>query len=284
MFWKDHGTNSLVAVVCLDLFTCGSQSLLPLLPLLKELFAIRNNNVPNAPEPVLTWSHKKRGYRDYFGADGQLRNSTNHQEEDDDDDSKHSTELELERFLLGSTGVDSQAKTPQLETSTKFQQVEIYGTASSNKRLFLDGVLQSTLNGLEAYHEALVHPALTMVEGAASDSSSCSLRVAIIGGGEGTTLREVLKHKSVESCTMIDIDAEFMDLARVHLPEWNDCRDLVDAAPANNNKTDGYSSCFDHPRARVFPEDAILWFIGRYHKEQDIDESEKFDVIIMDAL
>ena len=274
-----------VAVGSLDLFTCGSQSLMPLLPLLKELFAIRNDSVPNAPEPVLTWSHKKRGYRDYFGADGQLRNSTNH-EDDDDDDDEHSgptTELELERYLLGSTGVDSQAKTPQLETSTKFQQVEIYGTASSNKRLFLDGVVQSTLNGLEAYHEALVHPALTMVEGAASDSSS--LRVAIIGGGEGTTLREVLKHQSVESCTMIDIDAEFMDLARVHLPEWNDCRDLVDAAPVNNNNTtDGYSSCFDHPRARVFPEDAISWFIDRYHNEEDIDESEKFDVIIMDAL
>jgi spermidine synthase len=53
--------------------------------------------------------------------------------------------------------------------------------------VFLDGVLQSTRLGIEAYHEALVHPAIFAHPG--------PKRVAIIGGGEGATLHEVLKHK-----------------------------------------------------------------------------------------
>jgi spermidine synthase len=48
------------------------------------------------------------------------------------------------------------------------------------------------------YHEALVHPALF--------SHSNPKRVAIIGGGEGATLREVLKHNTVSEAIMIEID------------------------------------------------------------------------------
>eukprot|EP00957_Ditylum_brightwellii_P021162 1595698-Ditylum_brightwellii.AAC.1 len=55
-----------------------------------------------------------------------------------------------------------------------------------NKVVFLDGVKQSTLNGDAGYHESLVHPGMF-----AHDHPK---RVAIIGGGEGATLREVLKH------------------------------------------------------------------------------------------
>jgi spermidine synthase len=55
-----------------------------------------------------------------------------------------------------------------------------------DKLLYLDGVLQSTYYGDAAYHEALVHPTMT--------SHPNPRQGAIIGGGEGATLREVLKH------------------------------------------------------------------------------------------
>ena len=61
--------------------------------------------------------------------------------------------------------------------------------------VFLDGVLQSCKSGDAAYHEALVHPAMFAHEN--------PRRVAIIGGGEGATLREVLKHNTVEKVIMI---------------------------------------------------------------------------------
>ena len=58
-----------------------------------------------------------------------------------------------------------------------------------NRVVFLDGVMKSESRGNEAYHESLVQPAMF-----AHDHPR---RVAIIGRGEGGTLQEVLKHKSV---------------------------------------------------------------------------------------
>ena len=58
-------------------------------------------------------------------------------------------------------------------------------------------------------------------------------RAAIIGGGEGATLREILKHQSVEVCVMIDIDPGIVQAARDWLPRMNDCSDY------------GTGSCFE---------------------------------------
>ena len=48
-------------------------------------------------------------------------------------------------------------------------------------------------------------------------------RVAIVGGGEGATLREVLKHESVQEAVMLEIDGVMMNASREALSEWNDC-------------------------------------------------------------
>jgi spermidine synthase len=91
----------------------------------------------------------------------------------------------------------------------------------------------------------------------------------------GATLREVLKHNTVEKCIMVEIDGEMVEASKKHLPQWNDCSDLG-----------FHGSCFDHPRAEMYFEDAIAWFIDRFSddKDQQINEADKFDVILMDAL
>ncbi len=66
------------------------------------------------------------------------------------------------------------------------------------------------------YHESLVHPAMMAHEHGAE-------RVAILGGGEGATLREVLKHSSVKEAVMIEIDAEVVSMCREHLPSMSNC-------------------------------------------------------------
>jgi spermidine synthase len=79
-------------------------------------------------------------------------------------------------------------------------------------------------------------------------------RVFIVGGGEGATLREVLRHRSVERAVMVDIDDEVITRCRELLPEW-------------------HQGAFDDPRTEVRSLDA-----RKYLEET----SETFDVIIID--
>lgn len=95
----------------------------------------------------------------------------------------------------------------------------------------LDGDLQSCEADEGLYHEALVHPAMLL--------HPAPKRVLVMGGGEGATAREVLRHAGVESVVMVDIDAEFVGLCQEHLAAWNQeafadprldlqCRDIND--------------------------------------------------------
>jgi spermidine synthase len=98
--------------------------------------------------------------------------------------------------------------TPVWQGSTKFQDVLIGDSPVYGRMMFLDGELQSASADEHIYHETLVHPAMTMgPEGA---------RVLVVGGGEGATVREVLKW-SPASVDWVDIDGELVDLCREHL-------------------------------------------------------------------
>eukprot|EP00536_Pseudo-nitzschia_multiseries_P014415 jgi/Psemu1/214572/e_gw1.698.21.1 len=131
---------------------------------------------------------------------------------------------------------------------------------SPTRMLFLDGTLQSESSSQKEYHEALVHAGMF--------SHSDPKRVAIVGGAEGATLREVLKHKTVGSVTMVEIDDELIDIAKTYMPFMSDCSDLV--GRSNN--------CFDDDLLDLVMEDAKGWFTERK------DDEEKFDVVIVDAM
>ena len=96
---------------------------------------------------------------------------------------------------------------------TPFQDVAVIRTAAFGKMLVLDGDTQSSQADEKIYHESLVHPALA----AAGDRSE----ILILGGGEGATLREVLRRRDVRRCTMVDIDGDVVDLSKRYLPEWS---------------------------------------------------------------
>lgn len=129
--------------------------------------------------------------------------------------------------------------------------------------VMLDGWIQSSLVEEAAYHEALVHPAMF----AHPDPK----RVAIIGGGEAATLREVLKHKSVQDAIMIEIDEMIVKASRKHLPEWSNCTEF------------GTDWCVEDPRAEMYYEDALAWFLHRYPHGKNAS-AKPMDIIIMDAL
>lgn len=129
---------------------------------------------------------------------------------------------------------------------TPFQSVGIIETPVFGKMLILDGDTQSSQADEKIYHETLVHPAMA----GARDRSG----VLILGGGEGATLREALRHPQARRVTMVDIDGEVVDLCKRHLPEWSD-------------------GAFDDPRARVIVGDA-LEFLAR--------DRDRYGVIISD--
>lgn len=96
---------------------------------------------------------------------------------------------------------------------TKFQDMMILKTRAYGKLLVLDGRVQSAQEDEYIYHESLVHPGLI--------AHPDPRKVLIIGGGEGATLREVLRHPSIEYVAMVDLDQEVVERCRELLPEWH---------------------------------------------------------------
>ncbi|MCE2405552.1 MAG: fused MFS/spermidine synthase [Dehalococcoidia bacterium] len=131
---------------------------------------------------------------------------------------------------------------------TSYQDVDILDTETFGRCLVLDGKTQSTEVDEHVYHEALVHPSLLLHGGPGS--------VFIGGGGEGATLREVLAHRSVERVTMVDLDAEVVDLCRRFLPRH-------------------HRGTFDDPRVDLRHADA---------REYLASTADTYDVIVLDLV
>lgn len=130
-------------------------------------------------------------------------------------------------------------------TTSEFQHVDLVDLAPFGRSLVIDGLIQSTRCDEFIYHECLVHPAMLMHPNPKT--------VFIGGGGEGSTAREVLRHKSVEKCVMVDIDEAVVRFCRDHLEE--------------------NAEAFADKRLDLVIQDAKAWLENT---------SLKFDVIIMD--
>jgi spermidine synthase len=139
-------------------------------------------------------------------------------------------------------GIDTMLYSKQ----TKYQRMDIVQTHTYGRCLILDGKIQSSEADEFIYHEALVHPAML--------THPNPKKVFIVGGGEGATLREALRHKTVEHVLMVDIDHEVVEACKKHLPEWHD-------------------GAFDDRRARLDYLDA------RKYLEETQDT---YDIIIID--
>jgi spermidine synthase len=111
-----------------------------------------------------------------------------------------------EAHMRGISKIYASEKTP-------YQKVEVIQSNHYGKCLILDGHMQSAQVDEFIYHENLVHPAMVTCPN--------PKKVVIIGGGEGATLYEVLRHKTVEKAWMIDIDKRVVELCDEYMPEWH---------------------------------------------------------------
>ena len=88
-----------------------------------------------------------------------------------------------------------------IATTTPYQRIVVTHGAGEGKagyRLFLNGNLQFAQRDEYRYHEALVHPVMS--------AQGATKKVAVLGGGDGMAVREILKYPSVESITLVELD------------------------------------------------------------------------------
>ena len=94
--------------------------------------------------------------------------------------------------------------------TTGHQSLVVFENPTFGRMLSLDSVTQTTEADEFIYHEMLTHVPI-LAHGRVR-------RVLIVGGGDGGMLEEVLKHKSVEHVTMVEIDAGVVEFSKKHLP------------------------------------------------------------------
>ncbi len=129
---------------------------------------------------------------------------------------------------------------------SKFQKVDILKTSDHGVVMLLDGFFQLSERDEFIYHEMIAHVPLFV--------HPAPKRVLVIGGGDGGTVREVLRHKEVEEVVWIEIDEMVVNACRTHFPE--------------------VSCSWDDPRLKLRIDDGI-----KYVKET----KDAFDVMIVDS-
>lgn len=130
---------------------------------------------------------------------------------------------------------------------TPYQRIVVtHGRAGH--RLYLNGNLQFAEHDEYRYHEALVHPAMA--------AHGAPRKVAVLGGGDGMAVREILKHPTVEQVTLVELDPAMTRLFRDH-----------EALAALNGHA------LRSPKVTVVNTDAFRW----------LEEArEVYDVVVVD--
>ena len=132
-------------------------------------------------------------------------------------------------------------------TASPYQRI-VVTQGRAGHRLYLNGNLQFAQADEYRYHEALVHPAMA--------AHGAPRRVAVLGGGDGMAVREILKYPSVESVTLVELDP-----AMTRIFSENPMLAALNGHALQN------------PKVTVVNQDAFGWL------QQD---GEMFDVIVVD--
>lgn len=152
-----------------------------------------------------------------------------------------------EIFQNEGTAFSLQIKKHLHNERSEYQMLDIYETETFGNLMVIDGCVMLTQRDNFLYHEMMSHPALF--------THSNPKNVVIIGGGDCGTLKEVLKHDSVESVLQVDIDERVTRLSEQYFPEL--CEQNGD------------------PRATLMFDDGIAWMKNA--------EAGSVDVVIIDS-
>jgi len=127
-----------------------------------------------------------------------------------------------------------------------YQTISVYETEYFGKMLVIDGSVMLTQYDNFAYHEMIVHVPM--------NAHPNPEKILIVGGGDGGTLKEVLKHRSVKEVVLCEIDEQVIAISKKHFPEFR--------------------SGFSDSRMQVMIDDAAHYIKGK---------KDYFDVICVDS-
>jgi spermidine synthase len=131
--------------------------------------------------------------------------------------------------------------------STQYQRIVLTHN-KSDYRLYLNNNLQFSSTDEYRYHEALVHPAMSMAKKVEN--------ILVLGGGDGLAVREILKYTDVKNVTIVDLDEGMTKLFKT-----------------NKILTDFNHNSLNNSKVKVYNQDAFIWAKN---------SKSKFDVVIID--
>lgn len=153
--------------------------------------------------------------------------------------------LQYNEYYNEQTGLTIGLKKLLFSEQSPYQTVEVYETDTWGNLMTIDGMVMLSERDEFVYHEMLAHVAMF--------SHPDPREVLIIGGGDGGTAREVLKHPSVQRVDLVEIDETVVRASKKFLPGVGD---------------------FDNPRLQLHIEDGIRFV------QQSVNS---YDVLIIDG-
>ncbi|MGN1119882.1 MAG: polyamine aminopropyltransferase [Oscillospiraceae bacterium] len=129
---------------------------------------------------------------------------------------------------------------------SEFQKIDILDSVELGRILVLDGCLMLSEKDEYIYHEMITHVPMA--------TNPNIKRVLVIGAGDGGTIRELTRFKSIEHIDMVEIDRRVVELCREYLPQTA-CR-------------------LDDPRVHIHYEDGLKYVRNK---------NAEYDLIIVDS-
>jgi spermidine synthase len=157
-------------------------------------------------------------------------------------ESDHWVEEDQDEFVHVRYRVERQLHT----TRSAFQRVDVVETTGFGRMLVNDGTIMLSERDERIYHEMIVHVPMFV--------SPSVERVLVIGGGDGGTVREVLRHASVSYCRLVEIDGEVIEACRRHIPQT--------------------AAALEDPRVEISIEDGVSYVA---------ETAERYDLVIVDS-
>ena len=132
--------------------------------------------------------------------------------------------------------------------SSDFQKLDIVDTVEYGRMMLLDGLVMVTERDEFIYHDMIVHPALF--------THPAPKKVLVIGGGDGGSIREIVRHPEVELAVLCEIDGLVIEKS-------------IELLPSMASQIDG-----SNPRVTLHVDDGLAYIR---------DHRDSFDVILVDS-
>jgi len=129
---------------------------------------------------------------------------------------------------------------------SEFQKIDVFETFGFGKLLTIDGIIMVTEKDEFIYHEMISHVPLA----AKPDIKS----VLVIGGGDGGTVRELTRYKTIQNIDMVEIDKLVVDISKEYIKQT--------------------SEKLDDSRVKLYYEDGIEFVKNKVNE---------YDLIIVDS-